>query len=940
MPINGNNIMKAMRELKAPSTAEQIARHLARGTKRKFDVLLQEVIVSLVGGVKFGYIECHNGHYYNIKNTTELFNLLESEDSGQFKRPRPIAETNNPRQRKGRLARKRKHNEISDCECESKLETAKAKIGKIIDELAERVEGKKPSIGPDQKPKPTAEELNEHIDQSRKMTDRIFENKSLHGCDVLQNPVKEPALEVLDINRESTFSALEGRTKFLDGINVDQFCYFSDNIFLNQSNSVATELDVQSEAFDITNKTLYSEPKEITNSIDETNTNNPYYNLTEEVFSSQSHLSIAGGEFYNSVTESKVPLEVHGDDAKNVFLGIALLYKLINDANANILTNQRYITNVEQQPGAELNEQSEAIDLGNKTLHSESEVFGNFTNGETVSQYCTLTDYIITDQCHLTTRSDIDRESVVGLEQQLENPDHITYHHDEIYASVKESEVPLKSRDDNIYKNLFLGVAFLCKLVNDVNDNNLTNQSYIVNVNPQPAAVWNVQSEAIDLGNESLHSGLEVFSNFLNEETEMQNCTLTDDFIANEVHLSTASDIERESIVELADESENCGRINFRLDEFPASVTEYSEVPMENRDNVNKNFFFELTESNVDQFHHLTDESFTYLSHKGNVSPQLTAESDVQLEVSNFDNNSFHLGMDDFSSFINGSNNNQYCTSTDDVSTSQSCFLSSGDEFYNSDAESKSLEIHDSDSNTPFDTLMVLRTFLSDSNDNALITQSDTSIDDLQQVADSGVQELANDNGYKILHLEFEDRNDFLNEIMVNQCENLADNDILNQSHLQPMITAVNREPVTELKEFPDHRDHINDALQSEKESLDNFSNVASDQDSCEIDSESFRLELIIPKKILSAAEGNFQANDNVFKIRSHLSSSNIPDIETGVTLTVHDNDIQTLDLELNIPETFVKETRSAYIISVVDSPETQLNDEKEGSPAKNGEKL
>ncbi|XP_037960161.1 uncharacterized protein LOC119689405 [Teleopsis dalmanni] len=87
MLIDGKKILKALRELVAPSTPQEIAQHIAKKRKRQPDLkkLEQEVVEALSGGRKFGFVEMCNGHYYNLEDTERELKLIENEGNQKRK---------------------------------------------------------------------------------------------------------------------------------------------------------------------------------------------------------------------------------------------------------------------------------------------------------------------------------------------------------------------------------------------------------------------------------------------------------------------------------------------------------------------------------------------------------------------------------------------------------------------------------------------------------------------------------------------------------------------------------------------------------------------------------------------------------------------------------------------------------------------------------------
>ncbi|XP_037935494.1 uncharacterized protein LOC119669590 isoform X2 [Teleopsis dalmanni] len=64
MVIPGNALLKALRQLKVPSTAEEVAGQIAKKSKKKYQLLLQEVTESLETGARLRYFNSNNGFYY------------------------------------------------------------------------------------------------------------------------------------------------------------------------------------------------------------------------------------------------------------------------------------------------------------------------------------------------------------------------------------------------------------------------------------------------------------------------------------------------------------------------------------------------------------------------------------------------------------------------------------------------------------------------------------------------------------------------------------------------------------------------------------------------------------------------------------------------------------------------------------------------------------
>ncbi|XP_037960259.1 uncharacterized protein LOC119689497 [Teleopsis dalmanni] len=95
MVINGTQVLKALRELVAPSTPQEIAQHIAKKRKRQPDLkkLEQEVVEALSGGRKFGFVEMCNGQYYNLEDTERELKLIENEGNKKKKLPQNLVWT-------------------------------------------------------------------------------------------------------------------------------------------------------------------------------------------------------------------------------------------------------------------------------------------------------------------------------------------------------------------------------------------------------------------------------------------------------------------------------------------------------------------------------------------------------------------------------------------------------------------------------------------------------------------------------------------------------------------------------------------------------------------------------------------------------------------------------------------------------------------------------
>ncbi|XP_037927538.1 uncharacterized protein LOC119662067 [Teleopsis dalmanni] len=89
MPVKGKRILKALRELIAPSTPQEIAKHIAKKRKRQTDLkkLEEEVIEALASATTFGNVEMCNGHYYNLEDTKRQLKLIEKEENKKRKLP-------------------------------------------------------------------------------------------------------------------------------------------------------------------------------------------------------------------------------------------------------------------------------------------------------------------------------------------------------------------------------------------------------------------------------------------------------------------------------------------------------------------------------------------------------------------------------------------------------------------------------------------------------------------------------------------------------------------------------------------------------------------------------------------------------------------------------------------------------------------------------------
>ncbi|XP_037957433.1 uncharacterized protein LOC119687245 [Teleopsis dalmanni] len=64
MVIFGNTLLKALRQLKVPSTAEQVAEQIAKKSKKKYQLLLQEVTEGLATGARLRYFNYKDGFYH------------------------------------------------------------------------------------------------------------------------------------------------------------------------------------------------------------------------------------------------------------------------------------------------------------------------------------------------------------------------------------------------------------------------------------------------------------------------------------------------------------------------------------------------------------------------------------------------------------------------------------------------------------------------------------------------------------------------------------------------------------------------------------------------------------------------------------------------------------------------------------------------------------